>query len=547
MDAPAPPAPSPAIRRGAAIAALAVSLALTVAHTWPLATAPRSLSRHDNADTTLNAWIVAWVAHQLPRDPGHLFDAPIFHPERRTLAYSEPLIVPGAMAIPLRAAGLDATTTYNLLAMLGYALSAWAMWRLVARWTGDEWAGATAGAAYAFNAHLLTRFGHLQALHAEFVPLVLLGVDGLARRAAWRDAALLAAGLVLTGLTSIYQLTFAAAATVAGLAARAGEWRARAARTLGVTFAGIAGSVLLLSPMLWQYLMVSRELGLVRSLDAALRSAATWRDYLATAGRLHHALWSAPFTGGTALFPGIAVTALAVVALVRPARDRGRIAMAAAIAVVGLVMSIGPRLPIYAWLYDLVPLLQATRVTSRWGVLVLTGLALLAGYGLARVRAGLSGSAARLVGLGALLVVTAEAWRAPVAYTPSPAVPPIYERLARLEGAVLLELPIFPGAQFNLNAPYLLAQTVHFAPILAGYSGWSTPGYDERLRALSTFPGDESRATLAGLGVTHVVIHLDRLPEYRAAIDRLDAVAWLAREMDDATVRVYRVQPPAPR
>jgi hypothetical protein len=134
-----------------------------------------------------------------------------------------------------------------------------------------------------------------------------------------------------------------------------------------------------------------------------------------------------------------------------------------------------------------------------------------------------------------------------VAYTPSPAVPPIYERLARLEGAVLLELPIFPGAQFNLNAPYLLAQTVHFAPILAGYSGWSTPGYDERLRALSTFPGDESRATLAGLGVTHVVIHLDRLPEYRAAIDRLDAVAWLAREMDDATVRVYRVQPPAPR
>ena len=45
------------------------------------------------------------------RFPLRVFDAPMFHPERRTLAYSEPLLVPGAMAIPLRAAGLSAATT----------------------------------------------------------------------------------------------------------------------------------------------------------------------------------------------------------------------------------------------------------------------------------------------------------------------------------------------------------------------------------------------------------------------------------------------------
>ena len=45
-----------------------------------------------------------------------------------------------------------------------------------------------------------------------------------------------------------------------------------------------------------------------------------------------------------------------------------------AIAGLGVVMSIGPRLPLYTWLYDVVPLLQATRVTSRWGGLALSAL-----------------------------------------------------------------------------------------------------------------------------------------------------------------------------
>ena len=96
-------------------AALAVAAVLAVLHTWPLARDVAGQSRLDNADTALNTWIVSWVAHQLPRDPRRVFDAPIFHPERRTLAYSEPLLAPGAMAMPLRAAGLSATATYNLL------------------------------------------------------------------------------------------------------------------------------------------------------------------------------------------------------------------------------------------------------------------------------------------------------------------------------------------------------------------------------------------------------------------------------------------------
>lgn len=525
--------------------ALVLCVVLAGAHTWPLARDLAGQSRHDNADTTLNAWIVSWVAHALPRDPLHVFDAPIFHPERRTLAYSEPLLVPGVLAWPLRAAGLDATTTYNLLALAGYALSAWAMWRLVVHWTGDEWAGAVAGAAFAFNAHLLTRFGHLQALHAEFLPLVLLAVDGLARRPRVRDAAWLALGLVLTGLTSIYQLTFTAGAVVAGLSARMTEWRTHGRRTLVLAGTGVIASIALLAPMLWQYLAVSREWGLLRSLGDAAAYSASWRDYLATAGRLHYWLWSAPFTTASALFPGMTVLLLAVGAWRGADEQRGRRRMLWAIAALGVVMSLGPRVPLYTWLYDIVPLLQATRVTSRWGGLALSALAALAGLGLAAWRDRLAGSRRTVAAVAVLVLVTAEAWRAPIAYTPTPALPAVYRWVAGLPDAVLLELPLFPAGQFNLNAPYLLAQTTHFQPIVAGYSGVATPGYTARLASMSTFPDDRSYDVLRDLGVTHVVVDVARMqPVFGdAALASLNDVPWLRRVYDDGVSRVYAVTP----
>src|SRR6266576_2156188 len=76
-------------------AALGIFAVLAVIHTWPLATNPAHLTRVDNADYLLNTWAVAWVAHELPRDPIHLFDANIYYPERLTLAYSEAMIVQG--------------------------------------------------------------------------------------------------------------------------------------------------------------------------------------------------------------------------------------------------------------------------------------------------------------------------------------------------------------------------------------------------------------------------------------------------------------------
>src|SRR5258708_7558716 len=151
------------------LAALAVFVLLACAHTWPLASNPAHLSRNDNGDTLLNTWPIAWVAHQLPRHPNHLFDANIFYHGRATLAYSEAMIVQGVMAMPVLGAGGSPVLAYNLVLLAGFVLTGWAFCLLLHRWTGSWAAGYVGGSLAAFNAHVFGRLPHLQTQHVEFV------------------------------------------------------------------------------------------------------------------------------------------------------------------------------------------------------------------------------------------------------------------------------------------------------------------------------------------------------------------------------------------
>ena len=81
-----------AVESLAVIAAFAV---LVAAMTWPQAL---HLSSHapPHQDIYFNMWRLAWFAHALATSPSRLFDANIFHPEPRTLALSDAMIVEGA-------------------------------------------------------------------------------------------------------------------------------------------------------------------------------------------------------------------------------------------------------------------------------------------------------------------------------------------------------------------------------------------------------------------------------------------------------------------
>src|SRR5579871_4267606 len=108
------------MRLSGRVSVLGGCLLLTLVHTWPLALQPGRYSGNDNADTQLNEWILAWIAHQLPRDPAHLFEANIFYPAHDSLAFSEPLIVPALMGAPLAWLGASPVLVYNLVLIAGF-------------------------------------------------------------------------------------------------------------------------------------------------------------------------------------------------------------------------------------------------------------------------------------------------------------------------------------------------------------------------------------------------------------------------------------------
>ena len=527
------------------LVALGVFIALAVVHTWPLATDPAHLSRNDNGDTLLNSWALAWVGHQLPRDPRHLFDANIFYPARLTLGYSEAMIVQGVLAMPVLALGGSPVLAYNLVLLAGFVLTAWSFFMLLWRWT-RSWAAAYIGGALAgFNAYVLVQLPHLQFQHLEFVALVLFALDRLLISRRVRDAVWLGIGYALQAMTSVYLMVFTTWLLLFCVLARWRAWlRDRPARTISLL--GIAGVVAVgvSSPYLAAYIAVHNLTGFERGVDAARSYAGSWVDYLETGSRFHYPLWSHRFDIVTRAdsFPGITAIVLVILALRWPETRRDpRLQMCGVAAVGCAAVSMLPRTPIYPALHQAILLLRAIRAPARLGEIVLLMIAVLAGFGVAglgrrwRVR-----ETWPLAAVVIFALVNLEALRAPLDYTPFSRIPAIYDTLASSSDAIVVELPFPPKEAIFINAEYMLNSTRHWRPLLNGHSGFAPDTYDEMYKAFAGFPDAASVEAMRRWGATHVIAHLDRMePRSAAAMEQAGALVAVA---SDGQVRIYRLR-----
>ena len=524
--------------------AFAICLVLAVLHTWPLAVHPGRYSRNDNADTELNEWILAWVEHQLPRDPAHLFQANIFYPAPDALAFSEPLIVPALMGAPVAWSGGSPVLVYNLVLILGFALTAFATYVLVERWTGSHIAGLLSGSAFAFNTHTLTRLAHVQGIHIYALPLTLLAADRLFRDGSLKAAALLTLALVLATYTSGYLIVFAVVMLGIATMVYAPDWVAHWRRVApGLIVAGLASGLALL-PIYLPYRRAAREQHMVRTLDIVKDYSATPLGYLASAGRIHFSTWSGRFFKDPvdSFFPGFTLILLTIVALVYVRREtestRRRIVLMAATAIVGAILSLGTATPVYGWLFRVFPPMQGLRAAARFGNLFLLGMAVLAGFGVARIRR-------PAIAIALLVLVNAEALRAPFTYQPFKGISPVYALLRDEPGPVVVaEQPFFPRWAIFQNASYVLASTMYWRPLMNGYSGYTPETYQHYADAFWYFPQDWAIQAMKDAGVTHVVVHPAAFhKDHQAVVPVLDArpdFELLGIGTDD--VRVYRLK-----
>ncbi|MFN2218934.1 MAG: hypothetical protein ACK2UA_10030, partial [Anaerolineae bacterium] len=347
------------MRRSTA-AALLLFVVLSLVLTYPLALHMAD-AVEDRQDALLNVWITAWDGHQLLNDPLSLFDANIFYPYARTLAYSELLLGNGLLALPITAATGNPVLGYNVALILSFVLSGLGTYLLVLRLTRSPGAGLVAGSIFGFSAYRMTNLAQAQLLTTQWMPFALLALLQLMRQPKARHVAAFVLFFCLQALSSFYYAILLAMA-VAGLVVwRLAVWAwlrakgsapdgARLRRVVLHLLVAVALCALIVLPFALPYFQVQRELGFERSLADNEPFSASLRQYaMVPPGSAIHGWWlpsdDMPIAGGyavDALFPGLVALALALWGLLR---GRGRTRwFFLLVALASAVLSFGPRL-----------------------------------------------------------------------------------------------------------------------------------------------------------------------------------------------------------
>ncbi len=499
----------------------------------------------DLGDPLFSIWRFGWVYHKLGGDPRPLFSPNIFHPHQLTLTYSDSMLLPALTTAPFLLVGMHPVTAYNLVMVLSFIASAFAMYLLVERLTGSRAGAFVAGLLFGFYPYRFEHYSHFELQMTYCMPLALLALHRFATTARTRDAVLFGVLAAAQLYSSMYYAVFFTIYVAALFAVLCVLMRAPLARMLGP--AALAGCLALVL-----------ALPLVRTYSSAKlgdRDAATVAYYSATAAdylRAHprSATWGERTLPGRmperALFPGVMILVLAAVALVPPLGVT-RAAYAVAL-LVAFELSRGFNSLLYPYLYEFLPFIRGLRVPARASILVGLSLALLAGFGVRRLLQGRSAWLQRGA-LAALIVVIALDLRPllrlePVWLEP----PPIYGLVAGAPDVVLAEFP-FGGnpTRFTPNVPYMYFSLWHWGQMLNGYSGHSPPGQVEFETGLKSFPDQSAVDLLRSRGATHVSINCalyrGGCDELLKAVDALPIFRVVASgRWQGAPVRLYELR-----
>jgi hypothetical protein len=486
---------------------------LSVFFTWPLASGLAELAPA-HFDPPFTAWRLGWFAHQIGHS-GYFFDANIFWPERRTLAYSDAVLLQGALGTPFIALGVNPNGVANVLTFVGLITSAFFAYLLAARLSGHRGAAVVTGLVFAFSSYRHVHLQHLELQWAQWMPLAFWAWHRLLDTGRMRDGLLCVGAVLLQLLSSLYYAMFLAIglAVVGGVTLIARRGRLAAPALVGlfggaVIAAGVAASYA--QPYAFARVRVGD-----RSLDETHRYSATPASFLTVSpDSVYQSVLPHEGEGETELFPGITPVVLAGAALVPPTTATA-VAYGLSLVVAG-DMALGTNGIAFPLAREHLSILRALRAPARFAILVQLALGVLASLGLAR-------AAARWPRLGSTLIV-GSACLVMVEYANGPMqvqrlpnkAPPLYAWLATQPKLVTLEMPVPEPHALPLYDPfYMYASTWHWQPLVNGYSGHYSARYIALLKALRSLPDPEATDALTEAGVQRVVLHRDLFPPKR--------------------------------
>jgi len=528
-------------------------------------------------DVRLNSWILGWVHHSLFSNPASLFDANAFHPAKNTLAGSEHMLGVALQTLPFRPFSDGAVMLHQTALILSFLLLAVNTFALVRWMTGSSWAAFLAGAVTPFMPWRVSELGHLQLLSAQWLPLVwLLAARVITGERPRRDALWLTLVLGIQMLSSFYLAYLALFST--GLLAVTLLVAYRPPRS---TVYRLAGAVALPSA-----LVALTSIPYVSRFSAYRFTEASATEFINSPGLALSmlapplSLWAdvADLVTATYHIP-LVVLLCAVLALgwlkTSPA-DTGRdrrvrvLTVALAVAIAGaFVLMLGRKiqlgdvtikLPAH-WLAQIVPGFSQMRAEFRWAILIGTACPVMAGAGIAwleRCLGRIPNDPARVwakwiarVSVAALFAINISWFQLPArdAWKHSSDILNAHRALATLEPGPVAEIPwrIHRISTATNGSKYMLASSLHWRPMLNGYTAYVPDSYHFLQRLAQNLPDPRAIEYLRRLtGLRWIVVHPNRIgPRYRQPWSLAERSGTLRLAVAKPDFRIYEV-PAAP-
>ena len=527
---------------------------LTFLMALPFSLSPGSLVLADVPDTHLFIWTLAWDAHAFLHQPIAIFDANIYHPYANTLAYSENLIGSAFFAAPVIWVTGNPVLAMNLTALLTCMLCGSGAYLLARRVHISAGGAFICGVIFAFAPPRFFRMGQLHMTAVQWIPFSLAFLhaylDGGRRRHLLLAVAFFSLQALASGHGAVYLLLTTVALVGWHVAFGAPVLWRQTLRDFG------AAGAYLLAPAVWvilPYRLAQTDAGLRRGYAADVQPGI--ESFLASPSRFHmflqEKLW-APFPEAAAayLFPGFLVVVLAAIALRRINRREHHVAFYLVIAILATIMFISRPVDLWRYVYWL-PGLNFIRVPSRFIILTMLALAVLAGFGFDRLvqRASANARSIAIALVAALLLAEYSSY--PFAGVPYRLDVPAIDRWLDRQPKpfVVAEVPVPSagdlGALERQQTQAMLHATAHWQKTIHGYSGMRRPLHHQLYEDLTTFPEAKSLAALRAVGVNYVVIHTEEYGSRWASVeDAIRHTPTLKLERVEGTGRAYTLLPP---
>lgn len=387
-------------------------LGMTLIYTYPLV---RHFNTHilgDGFDANQFPIGLWWVRHavvDLHTNP--LASDYLFYPFGVSLVFHSMTFLNGLLSIPLQPL-LGLTATVNVFSILTFVLSAYGAFLLVRFLTGNTPAAFISGCIFGFFPYrVISAMGSYHFLNTQWIPFYVLFLMKQTRETTWRNSLLTGLFLLLTAGNSYNNAIFLMLFTgmyllyllIASPALLTKSFLARFAVSIGVFFIGF-------SPVLYQ----------------AFQQITTYGDFVGNeavgtdllffflpsilhpifgklVAPLHHGISpSIPFT---TVYMGYTVFGIAMYAVIRARRWRDQalsIYFWALIAAIFFLLTLGPSLQILgtrefhigSWNFFVplphalllkIPIINGSRISGRFSVMLMLSLAVLVGYACAQI------------------------------------------------------------------------------------------------------------------------------------------------------------------